>query len=84
MNKAKYIGKSYDKDYIYLEYQYKGYTYEVYQHKSKGSEPLQWQHKNAQRKIDQIIENKAKCYENEAAETVQKSLDYFFDYLENN
>lgn len=58
--KAKFISKSYgtgfNKDYIYLEYEYKGRRYEVYEHRTKGNEPLSWQHKNAQSRIDKMIE----------------------------
>ena len=58
--KAKFIGKSYgrgyDKDFVYLEYEYRGHTYEVYENRAKGNEPLSWQHKNAQAMIDRQIE----------------------------
>lgn len=54
--KATYIGKSYDRDYIYLEYEYRGRTYEVYENRAKGNEPLRWQHANAQARIDNEIE----------------------------
>ena len=60
MLKAKYIGKTYgtgyNRDYVYLEYEYRGHTYEVYENRAKGNEPLAWQHKIAQGNIDRIIE----------------------------
>ena len=60
MKKAKYIGKSYgtgyNKDFVYLEYEYRGYKYEVYENRAKGNEPLSWQHKNKQAEIDRLIE----------------------------
>lgn len=58
--KATYIGKSYgkgyDRNYVYLEYEYRGRTYEVYENRAKGNEPLSWQHANAQARIDNLIE----------------------------
>ena len=60
--KAKYVGKSYgtgfDRDFVYLEYEYRGYRYEVYENRAKGNEPLSWQHKGEQARIDKIIEMK--------------------------
>lgn len=56
MKKSTYIGKSYDRDYVYLEYEYRGHRYEVYEHKTKGNEPLSWQHANNQARIDRLIE----------------------------
>lgn len=58
--KAKYIGKSFYRGYVYLEYEYRGHRYEVYEHETKGGEPLAWQHGNAQARIDKEIECKAK------------------------
>lgn len=85
--KAKFISKSYgtgfNKDYIYLEYEYKGRRYEVYEHRTKGNEPLSWQHKNAQSRIDREIELEEKqSHHKQQVETVQESLDKFFEYLE--
>ena len=76
--KAKYIGKHYDNDFMYLEYEYRGEYYEVYQHKSKGSEPLKWQHANAQSRIDKRLDTPIP----ENTESVQESLDYFFDLID--
>lgn len=62
MKKAKYIGKSYgygyNRDFVYLEYEYRGYRYEVYENRAKGNEPLSWQHANEQSRIDRLIELK--------------------------
>ena len=56
--KAKYIGKhcgrGYDRDSIYLEYEYRGMTYTVHENRAKGNEPLSWQHKTEQDRIDRI------------------------------
>jgi hypothetical protein len=57
--KAQYIGKrygsGYDRDMVYLEYEYRGHRYEVYENRAKGNEPLSWQHRNEQARIDSII-----------------------------
>lgn len=52
----KYHGRGYDRDFIFLEYEYRGQKYEVYINTAKGNEPLSWQHKNAQARIDKMIE----------------------------
>lgn len=74
--KARYIGKyngtGYNRHMIYLEYEYKGYTYTVYENTAKGNEPLSWQHKAEQARIDSII--KAKEQEkNIAKEEIEKA-----------
>lgn len=53
---SKYYGRGYEKDFIFLEYEYRGEKYEVYINTGKGNEPLSWQHKNAQARIDKMIE----------------------------
>lgn len=61
--KAQYIGKhygtGYDRDMVYLEYEYRGHRYEVYENRAKGNEPLSWQHRNAQARIDSIIRSQS-------------------------
>ncbi len=52
---AKYYGRGYEKDYVFLEYEYRGHTYTVYENRAKGNEPLSWQHKSEQARIDEII-----------------------------
>lgn len=60
MEKAKYIGKYIDTSFgqyiVYLEYEYRGERYTVYENLRKGNEPLQWQHANEQSRIDTLIE----------------------------
>lgn len=60
--KAKYIGKSYgtgyNRDFVYLEYEYRGVRYEVYENRAKGNEPLAWQHKREQMAIDEALDKK--------------------------
>ena len=59
--KNKYYGTGYDRDYVYLEYEYRGMIYTVYENRAKGNEPLSWQHRNEQARIDSILdaENKS-------------------------
>jgi hypothetical protein len=79
--KAKYIGvawtervKGYQRK--VLEYEYRGHKYEVVDYGWQG-EPLSWQHKNEQAKIDEIIEK-----ENHKSEFISKNssvgLELFF------
>ena len=81
--KAKYIGKTYgtgyERDFIFLEYEYRGQRYEVYENRAKGNEPLSWQHNMAQSHIDELIERaekaKSSTFEEEPAEV---GLELFF------
>lgn len=84
--KARYIGKyngtGYNRHMIYLEYEYKGYTYTVYENTAKGNEPLSWQHKAEQARIDNII--KAKEQEkNLTAEEIEKAQKELENAIEN-
>lgn len=91
MNKtenAKYIGRYESNEYgehiVYLEYKYRGYKYTVYENRNKGNEPLSWQHKNEQGRIDRLIkiEECEKEHKKEPHVTVDEALDKFFAYLE--
>ena len=77
--RAKFIGKrcgtGYERDYIFLEYEYRGRRYEVYENRAKGNEPLSWQHKSEQSRIDQIIDLSNRTQNGEPAE---EGLDLFF------
>lgn len=85
--KAKYIGKFYGTGYnrhmIFLEYEYKGHTYTVYENTAKGNEPLIWQHKAEQAKIDSLIKAKEqeKQYTKKEIEEAQKGLEKAIDDL---
>lgn len=86
-NKAKYLGRcvdKYDRDSVDLEYEYRGETYWVHIHNTKGNEPLVWQHRNAQAKINKDLELKEKIskQDNNNIEIVEESIDYFFRMLE--
>lgn len=85
--RAKLIEKYYDKhqpDLIFMDYEYRGHVYTVYENRAKGSEPLSWQHKIAQSKIDTLIKNekneskKMHCYE----DTAEYGFNLFWDMVE--
>ena len=54
--KYKYYGQGFDRDFVYMVYEYRGKEYTVYENKAKGNEPLAWQHRNEQARIDREIE----------------------------
>lgn len=80
MARAKYLGRyesdEYGEPFVFLEYEYRGYKYTTYENRSKGNEPLSWQHKNAQSQIDKQIEIEEceKEHENKPHKTVDKVL----------
>lgn len=84
-SKAKYIGRcadKYDRDSVELEYEYKGETYWVHIHNTKGNEPLAWQHKSAQARIDKELELREKTKESlEPLETIEDGFDYFLNMI---
>lgn len=53
---SKYRGTGYDRNSVYLEYEYRGRTYTVHENTAKGNEPLAWQHKSEQARIDRILD----------------------------
>ena len=64
MNKAKFIrkyyGRGYDRDSVYLVYEYRGHEYTVYENMAKGNVPLAWQHRDEQAHIDNLIEEQSR------------------------
>lgn len=88
MAKAKFKGKwcsrDFGNEYVNLEYEYRGHTYVVYENRTKGNEPLAWQHKNEQARIDQEIEleEKLKQIDKSKLATAEESLDYFFSLFD--
>ena len=58
--KPKYIGKwcgtGYDRNTVYLEYEYREERYTVTENMAKGNEPLSWQHKAEQDRIDKKLD----------------------------
>ena len=87
MNKAKLIGKIYDRygKFIDLEYEYRGKTYFVRNHFSGNAmdEQLWMQHKEAQKAIDNELDSSMVDsshtwrYEGSA----DKALDLFFEFF---
>lgn len=67
---ARFVGKSYERSFgrciIHLEYEYRGMRYEVIEDRGRGNEPLAWQHKSEQARIDRILDTK---------QTVSKGID---------
>ena len=53
---GKYYGTGFDRNNVYLEYEYRGMTYTVMENRAKGNEPLSWQHISEQSRIDQILD----------------------------
>lgn len=58
--KAKFIKKYYrrefSRDIVEIEYEYRGVRYLVFEDRAKGNEPLSWQHKSEQARIDRILD----------------------------
>lgn len=63
---GKYYGTGYERHMVYLEYVYRGHTYTVYENRAKGNEPLAWQHKSEQARIDAIIEHEKRNDDHDA------------------
>ena len=42
---------------MFLVYRYRGHEYTVYENRAKGNEPLSWQHKSEQARIDRLVED---------------------------
>ncbi len=80
----KYYGTGFEKDFVFLEYEYRGYTYTVYQNYAKGNEPLSWQHKNEQDRIDKIInmETKQVKQNNNNIINAEQAINELFEYWE--
>lgn len=58
--KARFVGKwygtGYNRNIVYLEYEYRGERYTVTENMAKGNEPLSWQHKAEQDRIDKMLD----------------------------
>lgn len=80
---AKYYGRGYERDFVFMDYEYRGHTYTVYENRAKGNEPLSWQHKRAQADIDALIEledRPKKPYKYE--DTAEYGFNLFWEYVE--
>ena len=86
MEKAKFIGKyryrQHNEDCAELEYEYRGRRYTIDVNYGKGNEPLAWQHRNAQERIDALIEReKAESrHEKRGGPYIDEALEDLFDY----
>lgn len=82
--KAKKIETCRDKYYSYVVYEYRGKRYEVEYSNSWNclASPAWYQHKVAQEKIDDELDHPKQAQI--SGETVQESLNRFFDYLDGN
>lgn len=85
--KAKYLGRyeinKYGKHFVYLEYEYRGYKYTLYENLNQGNEPLSWQHKAEQARIDKIIEIEEKEKNNKnSCIYIEKMLKTLYEYWE--
>ena len=80
----KYYGHGYDAHMVYLDYTYRGHEYTVYENRAKGNEPLAWQHRSEQNRIDLLIEmeEREKNREAKPCHTVDYVFDQFLRYCE--
>lgn len=83
----KYYGRGYDAHMVYLDYMYRGHEYTVYENRAQGNEPLAWQHRDEQDRIDRLVEQEEQeknaqqkpCrYE----DTAQYAIYQFLDFLD--
>ena len=79
----KYYGTGYERNFVYMDYEYRGYTYTVYENLGKGNEPLSWQHKTEQDRIDRIIEIKEKSKNEKSHSFDIDDLDKIFEEWDN-
>lgn len=71
---------------VYLVYSYRGHEYTVYENLAQGNEPLSWQHRDEQSRIDQLIEQEeqeknAKPKPCRYEDTAQYVFDQFLNYV---
>lgn len=79
----KYCGKGYDRDSVYLNYEYRGYEYTVYENRAKGNTPLSWQHKLQQARIDRLIDEQNKPKKQYRYEdSAEYGFDLFMRYVD--
>ena len=85
--KCKYYGTGFDRDMVYMEYEYRGHVYTVYENRAKGNTPLAWQHRNEQDRIDVEIEREEKhkeyvaTHEPRPEDNAEYGLDLFWKYV---
>lgn len=85
--KRSYYETGFNRNIIYMDYEYRGKTYTVYSNLKKGNEPIAWQHSNAQAQIDAEIEREEKRKEYEAThepryeDTAEYGFELFWKYV---
>ena len=79
----KYYGHGYTADMVYLDYSYRGHEYTVCENRVKGNEPLSWQHRQEQLRIDRLVEWGNRSESSCCCEDAQSVLDWFLDTIEN-
>lgn len=81
---AKFIKKEYTLEgFPMLTYLYRGKQYKVIDYGWHGGEPLSWQHKNEQAKIDQEIELENKRMNSDfVEESAEAGLEMFWNSFE--
>ena len=87
MEKAKFIGKTRDKNgyAVHLFYTYRGYEYMITDEHNGYSEPMAVKHRNEQARIDKIIEEKSKPHkEVKEEDTAEYGFNLFWNYVEGN
>lgn len=80
--KREFIGKTFYRQFnetiVELRYKYRGMEYSVCENLNKGNEPLAWQHKSEQARIDRILD----APKSNATENAQVGFDKFWDFVE--
>lgn len=80
--KAKFIEKFYDNEkHPVLVYEYRGCRYEVIDYGWKGGEPLSWQHKNEQVRIDEELDNPPAHDPNFVPKSAEEGFKIFWDFV---
>ena len=89
MYKAKFIGATRDRNpreawkHTELWYEYRGHQYCVVKHNNGYMDkPLRVQHEEAQREIDEMIDNPKPVRESKYEGSAQEGFDLFWEYCE--
>ena len=81
---AEYRHRKYNENITEITYEYRGHKYTVDINHNKGNEPLAWQHKNAQGRIDTIIEMEERGNkENQSGISVDEALEELLNFWDN-
>jgi hypothetical protein len=80
---SRYEYRNFNDDIVELEYEYRGHKYTVEENRSKGNEPLSWQHRNAQARIDSMIEMEEREKECDTNTNIDDCLKMLWNWWEN-